>query len=103
MDQDLVLPTVKEAVVLDLLNAGKKHYGLELVKASNGKIRRGTVYVLLDRLEQKGFVTSKAEKKAGLAGLPRRMYAITGAGQRALAARQAAYAVFAGGLLAIEG
>lgn len=102
MTTDLPLPSRKETVALELLSGGKNLYGLEMVKASGGELKRGTIYVLLDRLEDKGFVTSTAEKQAGLPGMPRRMYRITGVGQRALAARYAAQVSFATSALAVE-
>ena len=63
-------------------------YGLEMVKASS-KLVRGTIYVLLSRMEDKGYVSSRQEREETQAGMPRRLYSITGLGQRALnAARQ---------------
>jgi len=47
-----------EALVLDLLAAKAPTYGLDLVHASRGRLKRGSVYVTLGRMEQKGFVTS---------------------------------------------
>lgn len=62
-------------------------YGQQLVKQSNGELGRGTVYVTLDRLEDKGFIASRVEdRQPGAIGLPRRMYAVTGLGARALQA-----------------
>jgi len=48
-------------LILDLLAQGRDMYGLELVEASSGRIKRGTVYVTLYRMEQKGFVASHQE------------------------------------------
>ena len=42
----------------DLLRLYGPQTGLELVKLSKGKLRRGTIYVLLSRLEECGKVTS---------------------------------------------
>lgn len=80
------LPTVsrKEALILDLLAAAGDRYGLELVEASEGRLRRGTVYVTLSRMEDKGYVTSEQETKGPSAiGLPRRLYRLTALGRRA--------------------
>lgn len=83
---DLPSLSSKEAEILDLLIGAREKYGLELVAESKGSIRRGTVYVTLDRMEEKGFVTSRREKKPlHVPGIPRRMYRITGLGHRALA------------------
>jgi DNA-binding PadR family transcriptional regulator len=59
-------------------------YGLELVKASGGTLKRGTVYVTLGRMQEKGFVESRPERTAGASGLPRRLYRPTGLGLRVL-------------------
>jgi DNA-binding PadR family transcriptional regulator len=80
------LPTVsrKEALILDLLAAAGDRYGLELVDASEGRLKRGTVYVTLSRMEDKGYVTSTQEERpAGAIGLPRRLYRLTALGRRA--------------------
>ena len=62
-------------------------FGLQLVEASDGRLKRGTVYVTLGLLEQKGYVESEQETPApGAIGLPRRVYRPTGLGERALGA-----------------
>ena len=83
------LPTLssKESLILELLIGAKEMYGLELVAASAGTLKRGTVYVTLGRMEEKGYVSSRLEgavPKAG--GLPRRIYAPTPLGREILAA-----------------
>lgn len=83
-----------EAEILSLLRT-KEFYGLELVKESS-MLKRGTVYVTLERMTDKGYVKSReAERAPHESGLPRRIYAITGLGQRALASSEAASAAFA--------
>jgi DNA-binding PadR family transcriptional regulator len=82
-------PSDKELLILGLLRdepAGM--YGLELVAASNGALKRGTVYVTLTRMEDKGFIRSRLPKKAEHAGLPRPHYAIAAPGLRCLEAAQ---------------
>jgi hypothetical protein len=44
---------------MDLLPAGER-FGLELVEQSAGGLKRGSVYVILSRMEAKGFVTSRS-------------------------------------------
>ena len=79
--------TETELLVLRLLrDAPAGLYGLQLVSTSDGKLKRGTVYVTLGRLEEKGFVESRTKAQSEHAGLPRPVYRITGLGQRALAA-----------------
>jgi PadR family transcriptional regulator, regulatory protein PadR len=83
------MPTLppKEALILELLSGGRERYGLELVTASKGRLKRGTVYVTLGRMEDKGFVTSRLEDApAEAGGLPRRVYEATALGRRVLAA-----------------
>src|SRR3954451_20286832 len=77
----------KEALILELLVGASELYGLQLVAASKGKLKRGTVYVTLGRMEDKGFVTSRAEDAPeGAGGLPRRVYEATPFGLRVLKA-----------------
>ena len=82
------IPTLppKEALILDLLIRNKELYGLELVAASKGRLKRGTVYVTLGRMEEKGYVTSRLEDAPPTAGgLPRRVYQVTAFGRRVVA------------------
>ncbi len=75
----------KELLVLTLLARGGALYGLQLVAASKGHLKRGTVYVTLGRMEDKGLITSTAEDPPpGAGGLPRRAYAPTALGRRML-------------------
>ena|SRR6266536_793887 len=75
----------KEALILELLAGGRERYGLELVNASKGRLKRGTVYVTLGRMEDKRFVTSRLEDApAEAGGLPRRLYEATALGRRVL-------------------
>jgi len=82
------MPTLpgKEALIIELLaGAGGRgeRFGLELVTASKGRLKRGTVYVTLGRMEEKGFVTSRLEDAPPDAGgLPRRVYQVTALGRR---------------------
>lgn len=75
----------KEAVILRLLIGSGELFGLQLVEKSDGELKRGTVYVTLDRMQDKGFVTSRQEARPeGAAGIPRRLYQVTGLGRRVL-------------------
>jgi DNA-binding PadR family transcriptional regulator len=79
--------SAKETVVLDLLTARGEQYGLQLVAASKGRLKRGTVYVTLGRMEDKGYVRSRTEEAPdGAGGLPRRLYEATPYGLRVLEA-----------------
>ena len=88
------VPTLppKERLILEHLVASGPMFGLQLVEASRGALKRGTVYVTLGRMEQKRFVESEQEARPdGAIGLPRRLYRPTALGERALRA----WAVFA--------
>jgi DNA-binding PadR family transcriptional regulator len=75
----------KELLVLELLARGKPLYGLQLVAASRGRLKRGTVYVTLGRMEEKGYIESTLDDPPpGAGGLPRRIYAATALGGRML-------------------
>jgi len=75
-----------EALIIELLEASER-FGLELIDASEGRLKRGTIYVTLSRMEAKGFVVSRQEERpAGAIGLPRRMYRVTAYGQKVHAA-----------------
>ncbi len=63
-------------------------YGLELVRLSNGKLKRGTIYVVLGRLEKRGLLKSKVARSTNHPGIPRPVYTITDAGERMLKAWQ---------------
>lgn len=79
--------SAKESLILELLTHGEEQYGLQLVAASRGRLKRGTVYVTLGRMEAKGYVTSRAEDAPdGAGGLPRRLYEATPHGARLLKA-----------------
>jgi PadR family transcriptional regulator, regulatory protein PadR len=85
---ETTLPSISatECLVLDLLRDGEK-YGLELIGVSRGRLKRGTVYVTLGRMEKKGFVASRPEAQPpGAIGLPRRMYRATAYGLKVLEA-----------------
>jgi DNA-binding PadR family transcriptional regulator len=66
-----------ESLVMELLREGER-YGRELVDASRGALKRGSVYVILARMEEKGFIDSRQEGRSPRAGgLPRRLYRAT--------------------------
>jgi DNA-binding PadR family transcriptional regulator len=78
--------SVKEDVILEILLAEptRELYGLELVRMSGNRLKRGTVYVTLSRMEDKGFVESREEEpEPDVSGMPRRLYKVTGYGRRA--------------------
>jgi DNA-binding PadR family transcriptional regulator len=60
----------KQALILKLLRERGECYGLELVHASEGRLCRGTIYVHLHDLEERGLLRSR-ETASG-----RRVYAL---------------------------
>lgn len=72
-----------EQLILTLLTSRGPCYGLELVQASRGRLKRGGIYVTLGRMEEKGFVTSASGEDG------RRRYRPTALGERALMAVRA--------------
>jgi DNA-binding PadR family transcriptional regulator len=73
----------KELLILELLIRGKELYGLQLVASSRGRLKKGTVYVTLGRMEEKGFLSARLDDPPpGAGGLPRRLYAPTALGRR---------------------
>ena len=49
-----------ERLILDLLRQSEL-FGLQLVDRSEGALKRGTVYVTLGRMQDKGYVESRTE------------------------------------------
>jgi DNA-binding PadR family transcriptional regulator len=88
----------KEALILRLLIGSGEMYGLELVNSSGGELKRGTVYVTLGRMADKGYVDSRAIPQNDDSGMPKRLFKATGHGARVLNAWE-----LAGASLAWEG
>jgi DNA-binding PadR family transcriptional regulator len=100
---DLPRLSRKEVLILNLLvNSGKKLFGLEMIEASGDELKRGTVYVMLHRMEEKGLVESEQERRtAPEIGIPRRLYQVSGYGRRVFAAYEAAQSVMASKLIPV--
>jgi PadR family transcriptional regulator, regulatory protein PadR len=92
-----------EGLILELLSEGER-FGLELVERSDGKLKRGTVYVTLGRMVEKGYLESRTEPHdPGAIGLPRRLYRPTAFGLKMLDASTMAALAFADRLSVQEG
>jgi PadR family transcriptional regulator len=74
----------KELVALRALDSGQEKYGLEIVRESDGGLKRSSIYVFLGRLEQRGLIESRYDIDKDRPGPPRRMYRINGAGEKYL-------------------
>ena len=97
MPDDTPLPSPLEYEVLRLL-LPRELYGLALVKASAGKLKRGTVYVTLGRMVDKGLIEDRVEESTpDYIGIPRRLYKVTGLGARAVRKFEAVQHVMNGG------
>src|SRR5262245_21995195 len=68
------LPSGNEVEVLRLLAPGRELYGLEMIKRSEGALKRNSIYVVLGRMEHQGFIKGREVKKDGTPGMPRRLY-----------------------------
>ena len=84
-----VLGTFEQAILLALVRLRSEAYGRAIMVDVQDRLQRevsaGAVYATLDRLEQKGLVSSHVGRGTKVrAGRPRRYYAIEGAGVRAL-------------------
>ena len=58
-----------------------------MIARSGGRLKRGTVYMTLGRMQEKGYLESRQEPlPTGAIGLPRRLYRPSGLGRRVLEA-----------------
>jgi DNA-binding PadR family transcriptional regulator len=75
----------KELLILRMLldNPTRGMYGSELVHLSEGRIGRGTVYTVLERLVNKGFVREVEEPPTPDLALKRTRHHITASGRAA--------------------
>jgi PadR family transcriptional regulator, regulatory protein PadR len=76
-------------VLLAVLQAGENAYGttiLEELRTRGGRaVSRGAVYITLDRLESKGYLSSRAETATpARGGRPRRYYTVRPGGLKLL-------------------
>ena len=83
------LGELEELVMLAILRLGAGAYGASILRELDGEagraVARGSVYVALDRLEEKGFLVSRdGEPTAQRGGRAPRLVALTEAGLAAL-------------------
>ena len=50
----------KEMLTLEMLISNGEMFGLEMVEASEGELKRGTIYVTLQRMSDKGYKIGRA-------------------------------------------
>ena len=81
------LPATERLILELLVEGGKEMFGLELIGASHGRLKRGSIYVTLQRMSKKGLVESREDARpAPEIGIPRRLYTASGFGARVLRA-----------------
>jgi len=76
----------KYLVILQILlkHHPKEMYGLDIVKESEGQLKRGSVYVYLSRLKDAGEISSRTEDETEEGMIPRRLYRLTDQGFKSL-------------------
>jgi PadR family transcriptional regulator, regulatory protein PadR len=85
----------KEMKALEMLIHNGEMFGLEMVEASEGELKRGTIYVTLSRMSDKGYIESREEPRtAPEIGIPRRKYWATGLGEGVYKANVRANEIF---------
>lgn len=77
----------KEEAVVDIVR-DREMYGLDIVKKSGGRLRRGTVYVTLSQMERKGLIEARSVPATHPGrGPARRLYRVTEQGMRSFLRR----------------
>lgn len=76
-------------VLMAVLHLGEEAYGSsirdEIEQRTGRAVARGAVYITLDRLEEKGLLSSRAgDAGAHRGGRPRRLFRVTPSGVRAI-------------------
>jgi len=100
--RDATLGTLELTVLLAVARLADDAYGLAIRRDISARARRdysvGAVYTTLQRLEEKGFVSSRTSDPLPVrGGRSRREFKVTGAGRRALRdAQRVAASVWAG-------
>ena len=102
MSDDFPKISDTEHLILKLISInGPEMFGLEIVRASNGKVKRGSLYTTLARMESKGLVKSRKETTPpDYLSAPRRMYTLSGLGDEAMKAKETAQVALINGVFA---
>jgi DNA-binding PadR family transcriptional regulator len=83
--------SVKEFLIMEMLVKNKKMFGLEMVEESEGELKKGTIYVTLQRMLDKNLLDSREEERnEDESGIARRMYFPTKYGERVFKAQEIA-------------
>ncbi|QQS39611.1 MAG: PadR family transcriptional regulator [Acidobacteriota bacterium] len=78
-----------EYLVMEMLERNGEMFGLEMVDASGGELKKGTIYVTLGRMADKGLVDSRTESESHSAS-QKRLYSPTEYGKRVFKAQEIA-------------
>jgi PadR family transcriptional regulator, regulatory protein PadR len=89
MPSDAPLGEFEVVVLLAALHLGREAYGsaiLDEIEARTGRrVSRGSVYITLDRLEDKGLLDSRLEAGSpSRGGRPKRLFRVTASGVKAV-------------------
>ncbi|REJ75621.1 MAG: hypothetical protein DWQ47_09125 [Acidobacteria bacterium] len=79
-----------EFLVMDLLERNGEMFGLEMVEMSDGELKKGTVYVTLGRMVDKGLLDSRTEDEDAASQGQKRLYLPTEYGKRVFKAQEIA-------------
>jgi DNA-binding PadR family transcriptional regulator len=95
-------------ILLAVIRCGDNAYGYtvqrELENTINRAVALGAIYTTLERMEQKGLVSSRiGEPSPGRGGRPKRLFAVEAAGVRALQVAEREWRLLATGLAGIIG
>jgi DNA-binding PadR family transcriptional regulator len=74
----------KEQTVLQILEQRPDAFGVDIVLWSNGALERGTVYVTLAWLQDRGLIESSFERITPPGLIPRRQYRLTESGHHSI-------------------
>ncbi len=81
----------KEFLIMGMLTNEDEMFGLKMVEVSDGELKKGTIYVTLQRMLDKDLVKSKEEKRGeDENGIARRLYSPTNYGERVFKAQELA-------------
>jgi DNA-binding PadR family transcriptional regulator len=94
----------EQLILFSVLRLGDDAFGVSIrenIEERTGRtISSGAIYTALGRMEERGFVSSRAgEAEQSRPGRPRKYYALTPEGARALKATYSTVQSMAGGLL----
>ncbi len=109
MGRDGYLGELEQVLLLAIMRLGADAYGVrimqELETAIGRSVSRGSVYVTLDRLEEKGWIESESvPSTSGRGGRPRRVVTVTPEGIVELRrSREALLTLWAGLEQALDG